>query len=260
MSLIQMRFFSEVLNMFTGANVILPLPRSADVPCAALPVLTLLHGMGDDYTSWQRKTGAERYALERGIAIVMPDGGLSCYQNMVHGGRYRDFILRELPACMRACFPLSARREDNFIAGCSMGGFGALKLGLAHPELYSAIGCFSAAHMEYRPDHPRNRAMLDRVYGGEIDACDAQIAADARAANAGSRNILLYHGCGDGDVLKENALRSRAFFEAMAPGAIAYRFSMLPGGHDWALWDRMLAEFMDLLPDSWEGGARGRLL
>ena len=255
MSLIKMHVFSEALNKSTCVNVILPLPRRAELPPDGLPVLTLLHGMGDDYTSWLRRTNVERYALERGIAVVMPDGGLSCYHNMLRGGRYRDYILDELPELMRGMLPLSARREDNFIAGCSMGGFGALKLGMARPEQYAAIGCFSAAHMEYRPDHPRSRAMLMRVYGDTLDACDVQIEADVRAVNAGSRSIRVWHACGDNDVLRENALKSRDFFEALPEGAIEYSFMTLPGKHDWALWDRMLAEFMRLLP-----AAEGRFL
>ena len=255
MSLIQMRIFSEALNKSVGVNVILPMPRRADAPCEGLPVLTLLHGMGDDSTMWLRRTNVERYALERGIAVVMPDGGLSCYHNMLHGGRYRDYILDELPGLLRAMLPLSARREDNFIAGCSMGGFGALKLGMARAEQYAAIGCFSAAHMEYRPEHPRNQAMLARVYGETLDDCDAQIEADILAVNAGSRSIRLWHACGDNDVLRENALKSRDFFEALPEGAVDYSFETLPGKHDWALWDRMLAEFMRLLP-----AAEGRFM
>ena len=255
MSLIEMRIFSEALNMSTGVNIILPMPRRSELPPDGLRVLTLLHGMGDDYTSWLRKTSVERYALERGVAVVMPDGGLSCYHNMLHGGRYRDYILDELPGLLRAMLPLSARREDNLIAGCSMGGFGALKLGLSRPEQYAAIGCFSAAHMEYRPEHPRNKAMLARVYGDTLDACDAQIERDIHAVNAGSRNIRIWHACGDNDVLQTNALKSRSFFEALPPGAIEYSFETLPGKHDWALWDRMLAEFMLLLP-----AAEGRFM
>ena len=255
MSLIEMHVFSEALNRSTCVNVILPLPRRAELPGLGLPVLTLLHGMGDDYTMWLRRTNVERYALDRGIAVVMPDGGLGCYHNMVHGGRWRDYILDELPGLMRSLLPLSARREDNFIAGCSMGGFGALKLGMSRPEQYAMIGCFSAAHMEYRPDHPRNKAMLARVYGETLDACDAQIERDILAANAGSRELRVCHACGDNDVLRQNALKSREFFEALPPGAIDYSFMTLPGKHDWALWDRMLAEFMLLLP-----AAEGRFM
>lgn len=247
MSVIRMHFFSETLGMCASANVILPLPRSADVPVQDLPVLYLLHGMGDDYTSWLRKTAAERYALEHGIAIVMPDGALSCWEDMIHGRRYRSYITKELPQIIRSSFPVSRDREKTFIAGCSMGGFGALKLALANPEQYSCAGCFSAAHFEYRPDSPRHNAMLQRVYGDQLDAYDAQIVRDAVSANAGDLPLNIWHSCGDQDALKQNALISRAFFEGMQPGSIRYQFEMLPGKHDWALWDASLKHFLQTL-------------
>lgn len=247
MSLIRMDFFSEALNMFTPVNVILPLPRSSRTEIRPLPTLLLFHGMGDDFSAWARQTAIERYALRAGLAVVMPDGGLSCYENMAHGGRYRDFIALELPRVMAGTFPLSQRREENFIAGCSMGGFGALKLGLSLPERWSAVGCFSAAHMEYRPDAPRNRAMLDRVYGGEIDACDARVEADLLRANADGPDLRLWHGCGEDDALRDNALKTRARIEALPAGRLNYHFELLPGRHDWALWDAMAARFIPWL-------------
>ena len=247
MSLIEMHVFSEALNKSTCVNVILPLPRRAELPPDGLPVLTLLHGMGDDATAWMRKSCVECYALEHGLAVVMPDGGLSCYENMAHGGAYRDYICDELPLTMRKTFPLSTQREQNFIAGCSMGGFGALKLGLARPELWSKIGCFSAAHFEYRPDSPRNQAMLRRVYGNRLDEYEARIAADAQSVNAGSLPLSIWHCCGTEDALRDNALQSRAFFEGMGAGAIAYHCEMLPGRHDWALWDAAARRFLETL-------------
>lgn len=247
MSVIQMRFFSETLNMFVPANIILPLPRDAKKEMCPMPVLTLLHGMGDGYSAWLRKTAIERYALEHGIAIVMPDGGLSCYENMLHGHRYRDYITKELPKIIHDTFPVSAEREKNFIAGCSMGGFGALKLGLACPEQWSMIGCFSAAHFEYQPPSPRNQAMLDRVYGDKIDEYDAQIVADVQNVNAGKLSLQIWHSCGDEDALKSNALKSRKFFETIPAGAIDYHFEILPGRHDWALWDESARRFLEAL-------------
>ena len=247
MSVIRMRFLSETLNMFTSATVILPLPRDVKQEVRDLPLLTLLHGMGDGHSSWLRKTAVERYALEHGVAVVMPDGELSCYENMVHGHRYRDYITQELPKVMQAAFPVSADREKNFIAGCSMGGFGALKLGLAHPEKWSAIGCFSAAHFEYQPPSPRHQAMLAQVYGGQVEKYDAQIVEDTLAANAGRLPIRIHHSCGDEDALKANALQSQTFFEALPAGSIDYHFKMLPGCHDWALWDESLRRFMKAL-------------
>ena len=247
MSLIRMNFFSKALNMATSVNVILPLPRSAQAEARDLSALYLLHGMGDDHTSWLRKTAIERCALGAGLAVILPDGGLSCYENMAHGPRYRDYIADELPRVMRETFPLSAAREKNFIAGCSMGGFGALKLGFAEPEKWSAIGILSAAHMEYVPDSPRVRNALWRVYGGDIDACDARIVRDIERDNASGPDLRVWHACGDRDRLRENALKSRAYFASLPKGSIRYRFEEFPGGHDWALWDAMAARFIQWL-------------
>lgn len=245
MSVIRMNFFSEALNMFTRVNLVLPLPRSVALEVRDLPALYLLHGMGDGPDAWLHKTAVERCALASGLALIMPDGELSCYENMVHGNRYRDYVSLELPRVMRETFPLSANRERNFIAGCSMGGFGALKLAAAHPEAWSVCGCFSAAHMEYQPDAPRNRAMLRRVYGDRIAEYDARIAADLRAANAGNARLRVWHACGREDALRENALKTRAFMEALPTGSIDYSFVELPGRHDWALWDAMAARFIE---------------
>ena len=97
--------------------------------------------------------------------------------------------------------------------------------------------------------------MLARVYGETIDACDAQIERDILSVNADSLEMRVWHACGDNDVLQANALKSRAFFEALPEGAIDYSFMTLPGKHDWVLWDRMLAAFMQTLP-----AAEGRFL
>ena len=247
MSLIRMNFFSRALDMFTPVNVILPLPRAAAAEVRELPALYLFHGMGDDHTSWLRKTAVERYALEAGLAVIMPDGALSCYENMAHGARYWDYMADELPRVMRETFPLSADREKNFIAGCSMGGFGALKMGFAEPEKWSAIGILSAAHMEYRPDSPRVQENLWRVYGGDIDACDEKIVRDVTRDNESGPALRVWHACGDRDRLRENALKSRAFFEALPEGNIHYHFEELPGRHDWTLWDAMAARFIQWL-------------
>ena len=247
MSVIQMRFSSDALHMVTAADVILPLPRDVNHPVRELPTLMLLHGMGDGHSSWLRKTAVERYALEHGLAVIMPDGGLSCYENMAHGRRYREYICEELPERMRRTFPLSADREKNFIAGCSMGGFGALKLGLANPGKWSVIGCLSAAHFEYQPPSPKNQQMLSMVYGEHLAEFEAAIEQDARACAIGDLPLRILHSCGDADALKPNALKSREFFEALPTGCIDYSFEMLPGRHDWALWDEGIRRFIDRL-------------
>jgi len=109
------------------------------------PVLFLLHGLSDDHTMWMRRTSIERYAAARNLAVVMPAVGRSFLPG--HGERRAllDFHERELPAILRGFFPALGKARDNFVAGLSMGGYGAMRLALAHPERFAAAASFSGA-------------------------------------------------------------------------------------------------------------------
>ena len=128
--------FSCALGMTTSLRISLPDRFLIEQESAALPVLYLLHGLSDDHTAWSRRTSVERYAESAGIAVVMPEVQRSFYTDMVYGLRYFTYIAEELPALCRRLFPLSERREDTFIAGNSMGGYGALKAALRFPERF----------------------------------------------------------------------------------------------------------------------------
>jgi hypothetical protein len=128
-----------MLNHDTELNVIIPDNCNQE----KIPVLWLLHGMHDNHSGWCRRTGIERYANAYKIAVVCPDGENSYYTNMVYGKRYFDFLTDELVAFVRKTFRLSDRREDNFICGLSMGGYGALHTALMRPDLYSAAASLS---------------------------------------------------------------------------------------------------------------------
>lgn len=101
-----------------------------------LPVLYLFHGGVADASCWLRYTDIEALAEELDIAVVMPNVGNSYYTDMVHGPAYYMFVSEELPRMVRSVFPISEKREDNYTAGLSMGGYGALKVALRNPEKY----------------------------------------------------------------------------------------------------------------------------
>lgn len=140
MALIECRFFSEVLGLSTSMTVILPQQTATQIGMEGRvraerhPVLYLLHGLSDDDSIWLRRTSIERYVAQMGIAVVMPQVHRSFYTDMEYGGKYWTFISEELPALARSFFPLSHEREDNFVAGLSMGGYGAFKLALRRPD------------------------------------------------------------------------------------------------------------------------------
>ena len=154
MALIDCKFFSETLGMSSSMRVILPetterrigdsgVSRAGLPTFQGHPTLLLLHGLSDDESIWTRSTSIERYAAGLGLAVVMPNVHRSFYTNMVHGYRYWDFASREVLDKARAFFPLSHARADNFVAGLSMGGYGAFKLALSMPEAFSAAASLS---------------------------------------------------------------------------------------------------------------------
>src|SRR5690242_20985985 len=107
--------------------------------------LYLLHGLGDDDTAWTRYTGLERYVETLDLAVVMPQAHRSFYTDGARGNPYWTFLSKELPDRVRAFFRLSDRPEDTFVAGLSMGGYGALKWALREPARFAAVASMSGA-------------------------------------------------------------------------------------------------------------------
>lgn len=245
MSLIRLDFLSKYLEMHTAVNIALPMPVNAAEAMEDIPCVILLHDMGEDDSVWMRNVPVERYALEKGAAVIMPDGVLSCYENMRFGGAFRSYIGEELMGVLRAYLPLSAKREKSFIAGFGMGGRGAMKFALEHPERYAAAGVFSASHIEAAPRNENEKSALLRAYGDDTDACRRFIEERAAAVAAEGTAVRIYHAACEDDGC-ENLRATRALFEN-AGGKIDYHFESLPGKDNWASRERMFARFMDMI-------------
>ena len=144
-------FFSEALSLSTSMTVLLPQRTTTQIgmeghtPDGPPPVLYLLHGLSDDDTIWLRRTSIERYAAPLGLAVVMPQVHRSFYTDQAYGGRYWTFLTEELPDLVGSLFRVSDRREDTFVAGLSMGGYGAFKWALRQPERFAAAANLSGA-------------------------------------------------------------------------------------------------------------------
>ena len=144
--LLNCQFYSPVLRRNTEINVCFPTPDEETDPMRTeVPVLYLLHGMHGDATSWLYRTNISRYADKAGIAVVMPSAANSFYQDMTHGERFFTYVTEELPKFIQGLFPVSKKREDTFVAGLSMGGYGAYYIGLSCPEKFGAVASFSGA-------------------------------------------------------------------------------------------------------------------
>lgn len=149
MALCRLTYASQAMNRKIGVSIIIPENKwgysLADRPLDyRYPTLWLLCGGGYDHTDWQRYSAIEYLAAKRGIAVVMPGISYACYVDTYEGDyRYWTQISQELPEYLRKLFPLSTRREDNFVAGFSMGGYGAFKWAMQQPEMFAACGTFA---------------------------------------------------------------------------------------------------------------------
>ncbi len=148
MAFLQINYHSHMLGKATMMNVILPeLDTNNNNKRRDIPVLYLLHGMGDDLFSWQRETNIERLLMKNNLAVVMPDTGLGWYTNTDYGLNYFDALTAELFQKVAFMFPeISQKREKHFVAGLSMGGYGAFKLAMS-TDYFSYAASLSGALM-----------------------------------------------------------------------------------------------------------------
>jgi S-formylglutathione hydrolase FrmB len=213
------------------------------------PVLYLLHGLSDDDTIWLRRTSIERYVAPLGLAVVMPQVHRSFYADEHYGGRYWTFLSEELPELLRSWFRVSQRRQDTFVAGLSMGGYGAVKWALRQPDRFAAAASLSGVLDIGAPrigrDRPEDPRMFDRIFGGASPAGgpDDPVALLGRA----ERGTLpaLYVCCGEQDPLIDDNHR---FVAACADHGVPVMSSFAPGDHDWAYWDATIQDVLAWLP------------
>lgn len=142
MAQINVNFLSNEMRMSTTVTVSLP---EIPVPDEGFPTLYLLHGFSGDNTDWVRHTRVEDYANNNGIAVVMPCGYNSAYTDMRYGQKYFSYLSDELPRYIQSILPLSNKRENRYVAGASMGGYGAMKWGLSRPDFFSAVCSLSGS-------------------------------------------------------------------------------------------------------------------
>jgi len=253
MALIECRFYSEVLELSCTMNVILPQPTlqasTRQAPC--YPTLYLLHGRSDDHAAWCRQTSIERYVQKRNLAVVMPAVDHSFYTDMQSGPRYWQFISEELPRLARGFFPLSVERADNFVAGLSMGGYGAFKLALRQPERFAAAVSLSGAlDMRQRTldDAQRHTGEMRYIFGS-VDSMAAngndlfELANDLVAQ--GLECPALLQRCGSEDFLLPDNER---FAQHARQLGLPLDYATGPGDHDWDYWDTQIQYVLNWLP------------
>ncbi len=256
MAVVRCDFFSDVLQLGTSMTVILPEQTSGRIGLAGTvgpgdpPTLYLLHGLSDDDTMWLRQTSIERYVAPLGLAVVMPQVHRSFYADEVHGGRFWTFLSEELPEVVLGFFRLSARREDTFVAGLSMGGYGAFKWALRRPDRFAAAASLSGAlDMRARAGSaaaPRT-ALMERVFGDRpVVGTQDDLLELLRRAEPSPRDLpQLYLCCGTEDALYDE---NRAFRDEAAANGVPLTVDFGPGEHEWGYWDAKIQDVLAWLP------------
>lgn len=252
MALIQIDHNSEKVGVNLPLNLILPddLTRGGK-PLEERKVLYLLHGLSDDASAWQRYTNIEILARAHGLVVVMPTAGRSFYADMANGQAYFGYITEELPAWLAATFRIGSAREKTFIAGLSMGGYGAFKAAFLRPDLYSAACSLSgvlALNIFFAPpDKVENPALMhefDMIFGG-LEGLSGSLHDPMRwlkdAAASSTPLPKLFAACGlEDDLLPLN----RLFAHAAAQVGVPLHYREESGGHEWIYWQRQIEKFI----------------
>lgn len=251
MALIGMTFFSKTLMRTVEVQVILPIDKvgttGGNGKSRDFKTLYLLHGVLGSSMDWISGTCIQRWAEARGLAVVMPSGENSFYfDHALPNSAYGAFIGQELPGMMQKTFPLSDRREDTFIGGLSMGGYGALHNGLKYSDTFSHIVALSSAvHMfkETGDGFLRELACFGDRKAAEKTDLNPKIAFE----NAKRRGRLpkIYMACGTEDGLLTANRELKEFFEEQ--GA-SLTYVETAGGHDWDFWNSQILEALKWLP------------
>ena len=254
MAFFEMKYHSDALKIGVSVNVILPEKAKTLIGMTAngasaptYKTLYLFHGLSDDHSIWMRRTSIERYASDYGIAVVMPSVGRSWYTDTPSGANYLTFVTEELPRVCQSYFRgMSDKREDNMVAGLSMGGYGAIKVAMTRPDLFGCCASLSGAlDIAGRPVDSR----LDEwrsVFGYELQDLselrgtrhDLYALVDQHLSS-GKPFPKLYMWCGEQDFLLQS---NRDFHRFLDEKKIEHVYAESEGNHSWLYWDQHIQD------------------
>ncbi len=259
MSRFECSFQSKALLSPATVQVILPYPLLEDqikTPLddlykidAKFKTLYLFHGAFSNADMWLHLFNIEYYAEKHRLAVVMPSVANSFIADLQHGPAYWTFVSEELPRYIRSVFPLSDKREDNFLAGISMGGYGAVKLALNKPDQYAAAvslsGVLDIVSVMKDPIHPifnvdEYFGGFDKLVGGSNDLFGLLPA----LAGQGIAIPRLFLACGVDDSVHDMNLKFR---DLARHHSVDLTFEEGPGAHTWEYWNGSIPRALDWL-------------
>ena len=245
---------SKSLQRRTSISVILPadnihfLQDREEIVSQPYKTVYFLHGLYGSDEIVLANTSIQKFAEDNGIAIVIPCGENSFYvDNEKAHAYYGEYVGQELLDITRNIFPLSDKREDTFIAGFSMGGYGAVRNGLKYSQNFSKIGMISSALItdeiaDYVSDDNvlRSRPFYESIFGDLDDLKGSDM--DPKALIENTQDIPdIVMACGVDDFLFD---KNVDFYEFLKSKAIDAEFIQAPGEHTWDFSEKYLKEFI----------------
>ena len=259
MALVHVNYFSEALKRNVNYIAILPVDKRtvdgetpwtrADKP---FKTLYLLHGIHGCEVDWLTGSRIKRWAQERSLAVIMPAGENKFYNDLDPSHDwFEQYIGQELVEHTRSLFPLSTDRQDTYIAGLSMGGYGSLCAGLRYPETFGRVGAFSAGIFEsYPPDDNvvgvvGRRSLHVACQGPEEDYKGSRNDVFALADSGAELKPEFFMACGTSDFF---LTADRKFSNYLKEQGYQVDYHEDAGGHEWDFWDKYLLVFLNWLP------------
>jgi Predicted esterase len=264
MAVIRSNYYSMARTGIVDFTAILPIDADVNPEDGyhkgPFKTIYLLHGYQGNQDDWITRTRIEMFAKTLGFAVIMPAGLNRFYVDCEPLNEYYGkFIGEELVTVTRQMFPLSKKREDTFIGGLSMGGYGAIRNGLKYNKVFSAIIALSSALItdeiaQATPETPMNVGTYDyycttfgnlkKLPGSDKDP--KALAKKALKANA----PRMYLSCGTEDFLYEKNVDYHQHLEKIG---YAHTYVEKPGSHTWTYWDSEMLEALKWLKKSGTG-------
>ena len=268
MAVFQFTFYSNALHRSTEVTAAIPVggpvfPGQPPRPTTPFRLLILLHGYSGSHGDWLKGANIDQLASMHHVAIFCPSCENSFYiDDKELDAYYEQYICRELPKFAREVFHISDKREDTFIGGLSMGGYGAIRNGLKNPDVFSAILAFSSAvitdGLAKMPDTAppqsdqaggmgMSHSYFVHTFGKPSTILGSDVDPRALAKklmDSGAEKPRFYMACGAEDFLIENNRALHAYFEEVG---LPHYYVEGHGTHEWAYWDKHLTDSLNWL-------------
>lgn len=260
MAVFHVTMFSNALHRLTEMTAIVPVEKSEGIPeelrapdDAPLKTVMLLHGFSGTHSDWLFGSRIQQLAMRYHIAVLCPSGENAFYVDDTKRDALYEQYLCEVLAFSRRVFPLSQKAEDTVIGGLSMGGYGAMRNGLKHPELFGGIIALSSAFItDELAKHPKHEGngMASAGYYEQIFGDPASILGSDRdvkhlalqASKSGRPAQRIFMACGTEDFLKDANDDFSAYLTSLG---MEHTYVKNPGVHDWAFWDAHIEKALE---------------